>query len=199
MLVLHSGIVKHPCATQASMKVVFARVAQSLRVLKQAKHCGTLHVYAIVCGMTVHADSGPVYPDWSFGDRVRKARITTGMTQGEFAEAINVKEGTLAAWETNRAHPRSRDVVDVAKRIEAVTKIPTSWLLGIEDGPPPPPPPLGPFRQTRSAPVRYLHRVPADDVARVDDDAMAYLRLAEDGLLPRVDSNHQPFGYRPAA
>jgi transcriptional regulator with XRE-family HTH domain len=155
-------------------------------MLNQAKYCGTLHVYAIVCGMTVQTDSGPVYPNWSFGDRIRKARITTGMTQEEFAAAIKVKEGTLAAWETNRAHPRSADIVDVAKRIEALTNIPTSWLLGIDDGPPPQPP-SHPFRQGGATVRRRLRPVPAVDVAVVNDDAMAYVRMAE-GQLPQDDS-----------
>jgi transcriptional regulator with XRE-family HTH domain len=138
--------------------------------------------------MTVHADSGPVYPDWSLGDRIRKARVTTGMTQTEFAAAIGVKEGTLAAWETSRAHPRSADIVDVAKRIETVTKIPASWLLGMDDGPPSPPsPPAHPFRQPGATVQRRLRPVPAGDIAEINDDAMAYLRLAE-VQLPQDDS-----------
>lgn len=191
MLALHSGTVKHPCVPRASITAVFLRVARLLRILKQAKHCRRLHVYAIVCGMTVGTDSGPVYPDWSFGDRIRKARTTTGKTQEEFATAIGVKEGTLAAWETDRAQPRSRDIIDVVKRIEALTNIPVAWLLGIMDGPPPLPPAQRPSRSP-NAPVRHLRSV-AGETADLTDDALAYLRLADP--LPRLESNQQPFGY----
>ncbi|MDV6979606.1 helix-turn-helix transcriptional regulator, partial [Mycobacterium intracellulare] len=112
------------------------------------------------------------------------------MTQEEFAAAIQVKEGTLAAWETDRAHPRSRDIVEVAKRIEALTTIPTAWILGIEDGPPAPPPPGTTSWPTapppRPVPVRHLRSVIRTDPRSletevnddVNDDALAYIRLA---------------------
>lgn len=51
------------------------------------------------------------------------------MTQAEFADAIGVKEGSLAAWETDRATPR--DIVAIAKRVEMLTNIPAAWLLGL--------------------------------------------------------------------
>jgi transcriptional regulator with XRE-family HTH domain len=82
--------------------------------------------------MTVQTDDGFVYPTWSFGDRVRKARDTTGLNQKDFASAIGASEGSIATWETGRAKPR--DIVAVAKRIEFLTRIPASWTLGIADG-----------------------------------------------------------------
>ncbi|MGB7509276.1 MAG: helix-turn-helix transcriptional regulator [Mycobacterium sp.] len=51
------------------------------------------------------------------------------MTQSAFAAAIGVKEGSLAAWETDRATPR--DIVSVAKRVEMLTNVPAAWLLGL--------------------------------------------------------------------
>jgi hypothetical protein len=51
--------------------------------------------------------------------------------------------------------------------------------------------------QQRSLGRVTLRSVPTGDYAAdVDEDAMAYLQLAEG--LPRVDSNHQPFGQRSA-
>lgn len=82
--------------------------------------------------MTVQPEQGSVIPAWSFGDRVRKARNVADMTQSAFAEAIGAKEGSLAAWETDRATPR--DIVAVAKRIEMLTNIPATWLLGLGGG-----------------------------------------------------------------
>lgn len=78
------------------------------------------------------------YPAWTLGDRMRKARMTTGMHQRDFAVAINVKSGSLAAWESDRAIPRN--IVAVARRIELVSGVPAAWILGLDDGPPPGPP-----------------------------------------------------------
>lgn len=121
-----------------------------------------------------------MYPDWSFGDRVRKARTTVGMTQEEFATAIGVGESSLAAWETDRAMPRSRQIVDVCKRIEAVTNIPHLWLLGAEEPTPTPPPATGAFPAARPPVVRHLRKVTETHVEpEVTDEALAYVRLAD--------------------
>jgi transcriptional regulator with XRE-family HTH domain len=77
------------------------------------------------------------YPAWTLGDRIRKARTLNHMSQAEFAAAIGVKDGSLAAWETDRAQPRN--VVAIARRIEVLTGIPAAWTLGIDDGEPFPP------------------------------------------------------------
>lgn len=112
-----------------------------------------------------------LYPAWSFGDRLRKARTVVEMNQEDFAEAIGVKDGSLAAWETDRARPR--DIVGIAKSVESVTRIPASWLLGIEAPPPHPPKapraPLGSKKRARTG-----------------------------NRLPWHESNVQPSGYRRA-
>lgn len=69
-------------------------------------------------------------PPWTFGDRIRKARTVTGMNQAEFAAAIKVAEGSLAAWETDRSKPR--DIVAVCVRVESISEIPATWLLGLD-------------------------------------------------------------------
>lgn len=69
---------------------------------------------------------------WTFGDRLRKARRVTGKSQQEIADLLNVKVGRYSAWEVDAARPR--DVVAVARQIEAGTGIPADWLLGIRTG-----------------------------------------------------------------
>lgn len=91
-----------------------------------------LRSYAIVCVMTIQPEL--TYPAWTLGDRIRKARMISGMKQAEFAERIGTKEGSLAAWETDRSTPRN--IVAIAKRIEALTRVPATWILGLDDGPP---------------------------------------------------------------
>jgi transcriptional regulator with XRE-family HTH domain len=74
------------------------------------------------------------YPTWTLGDRIRKARLTTGMNQREFAPLIGVKPGSLAAWESDHSVPRN--MLAVARRIAGLTGIPAAWVLGLDDGPP---------------------------------------------------------------
>ncbi|MDO1477271.1 helix-turn-helix domain-containing protein [Rhodococcus ruber] len=70
-----------------------------------------------------------VIPSWTLGDRIRKARTTVGMDQRQFADALGVKAGTLAGWEADNSKPR--ELVDIARRIEEITSVPASWILGV--------------------------------------------------------------------
>lgn len=56
--------------------------------------------------------------------------MQTGLDQREFATKIGVKPSTYATYETGRNEPRYRDVFSLAKRVEALTHIPASWLIG---------------------------------------------------------------------
>lgn len=72
---------------------------------------------------------------WTFGDRMRKARRRSTMTLSEFAAALGVTTSALGQYETDRTMPR--DVVDLTKRVEALTGIPAAWLLGLDPSEPP--------------------------------------------------------------
>lgn len=69
-------------------------------------------------------------PEWTFGDKVRKARTLSEMDQREFARAINITPSTLAAYETGRSMPRFKDVRALALRLEEVSHIPSAWFVG---------------------------------------------------------------------
>ncbi len=77
--------------------------------------------------------AGPWVPEWSFGDRLRKVRRETGMTQRGFAALLGVPEPRYAAWEADRATPSN--VVAVAKTAQLATGVPASWLLGVDIDP----------------------------------------------------------------
>lgn len=73
-------------------------------------------------------------PGWTLGDRLRKARRRAGLTVAEFAGALQVTASALGQYETDRAHPR--DVVQLARRVEAITGTPAEWTLGLIESPP---------------------------------------------------------------
>jgi transcriptional regulator with XRE-family HTH domain len=72
-------------------------------------------------------------------DRLRKARLVAGLTQEEFAEKLDVKPAAYSHWEAARNTPRK--LVAVAQRIEMLTGIPATWMLGLSE---PSPNPGGP-------------------------------------------------------
>ena len=76
-----------------------------------------------------HEAPAAVIPNWTFGDHLRKSRHVAGMDQRTFAEAIGATASQVASWETDRSVPR--DKVAVAKRIELLTRIPATWVLGL--------------------------------------------------------------------
>lgn len=84
--------------------------------------------------MSAAADTTPVprvIPEWSLGDRLRKARRLSQLGQAEFADRLGQNQKTYAAWELDTSQPRN--VVAVAKRIEALTGIPAGWILEVDD------------------------------------------------------------------
>ena len=102
---------------------------------------------ATVSFMT-QAPVGPAsgVPQWTLGDRLRKARRHIGATQTAFAEQLGESAKTYSNWEADRHPPAS--VVALAQRVQAVTGVPATWLLGLDDGPGTPAGP-GPSGTTR--------------------------------------------------
>ncbi|WP_147266026.1 helix-turn-helix domain-containing protein, partial [Nocardia puris] len=86
-------------------------------------------------------DGAKFIPTWELHDTLRKARQTTGMDQKTFAEKIGVTAGSYAGWEAGRSKPR--DPIALAKRVEMLTRIPATWILGIHDETPRPGGPNG--------------------------------------------------------
>lgn len=66
---------------------------------------------------------------------MRKARRRSGKTGAEFAAALGITASALGQYETDRTTPR--DVVDLARRVEAETGIPAAWMLGVDPAEPP--------------------------------------------------------------
>lgn len=69
-------------------------------------------------------------PNWSLGDRVRKARRAAGMSQQQLADAIGVKVGSVSSWEADTATPR--DTLAVVSAIAEATSVSVVWLAGLD-------------------------------------------------------------------
>jgi DNA-binding XRE family transcriptional regulator len=79
------------------------------------------------------APAAPAFqvPQWTFADRIRKVRRDVlQIEQSAFADQLGVTRQAYAAWESGRNEPRS--ILAVAKRIEAMSRVPAAWILGVD-------------------------------------------------------------------
>ena len=85
--------------------------------------------------------TGPWVPEWSLADKLRKARQSIGLGQRDFAKELGVTDTAYQQWEAGRSRPRN--VVATAKRIEMLTGVSATWILGLESTVPQPGAPAG--------------------------------------------------------
>lgn len=67
----------------------------------------------------------PTVPAWTEGDRLRKARETTGLDQERFAAQLGVSRGTVSNYERN-ATTRRRPIV--LRAWSLATGVSLEWL-----------------------------------------------------------------------
>lgn len=70
------------------------------------------------------------WPEWTIGDRIRKARRHAGLSQDQLAERIESPSASLAAWELDYQKPRQWPVI--AAKVALATGIDRDWLLARE-------------------------------------------------------------------
>lgn len=70
-------------------------------------------------------------PQWSFGDRLRRARLNAEMSRAEVADRLGVPTRRYTGWEADQFRPR--DLVAVAQAMSVITGVSTEWLLGLDD------------------------------------------------------------------
>ena len=115
-----------------------------------------------------------VGPAWSFGDKLRKVRRDiAGMSQTQMADLLAVNPATYSAWEGGRAKPQPRVAEALAQRLEVrfAGQVSAAWLLGYH--------PVTAYSQGSPTYLWLIGEEPAGQSHDV-------------GLLPRMDSNHQP-------
>lgn len=69
-------------------------------------------------------------PEWTFGDRLRKAREFARLDQATVAKTLGVSAGSVSNWEKGRGLPRGGEV-KLAQKWSEQTGVPVPWLLGI--------------------------------------------------------------------
>lgn len=73
---------------------------------------------------------GDYVPEWTDGDKLRKVRLHMGMTQADFAEALQVNAVTYSGWESDRN--RIKDLKTIARRIKVLSGTPLWWWFDTE-------------------------------------------------------------------
>jgi len=64
------------------------------------------------------------YPEWTLGERIRKARDFAGLDQAELAALVDATRTTVSNWETGATSPNQRKV----RRVAMVTGVAVDWL-----------------------------------------------------------------------
>lgn len=72
--------------------------------------------------MSTHAQSR--IPEWSSGDRFRKARSLTGLTVQEFSERVGISPKSVNNYEGDKVTPRKV----VTRAWALATGVPVEWL-----------------------------------------------------------------------
>lgn len=82
--------------------------------------------------LLLQTHEGGTIPDWTLGDRIRKARETLKGPDGErttieqLAELIGCGKSTLGSWELDSHRPN----INTVRRIAEVTGVDLVWLAG---------------------------------------------------------------------
>lgn len=63
-------------------------------------------------------------PEWTLGDRLRKARVDARMKQAEMADALETNTNTLAGYELDRVRPK-RIILNAWADLTGVDRV---WL-----------------------------------------------------------------------
>lgn len=64
-----------------------------------------------------------------YGKRIRELRESMGLSQGEFADRLDVPQSRISAYE----HERNEPSIGLIKRICSLFNVDVGWLLGFTD------------------------------------------------------------------
>ena len=96
--------------------ISFARNIACVALMCETRHMST--------SVQTLANTGFI-PQWTIGDRLRKAREMTGLTQVQFAERVGLSRATVNNSELNKSQPRKSVVLLWAME----TGVDRDWLM----------------------------------------------------------------------
>lgn len=69
----------------------------------------------------------------TLGNRILRARESSGLTSSQLARRLGVKKSTVDGWESDRSEPRANHLI----RIAGMLGVSPAWILGgVGDAPP---------------------------------------------------------------
>ncbi|MGO8860061.1 MAG: helix-turn-helix domain-containing protein [Acidimicrobiales bacterium] len=68
-----------------------------------------------------------IVPQWTFGDRLRKARLHAELQLEDIAVAFRVSRVTVSKWELNKTQPSN--LFQVVEGYAQLTGVSSDWLL----------------------------------------------------------------------
>jgi transcriptional regulator with XRE-family HTH domain len=80
--------------------------------------------------MTTAPLEGATVPQWTVGDRLRKARLHAGLEQTELAREIGISRATISSYEADKTTPSRPALLSWALRCG----VPLGWLTGSGGG-----------------------------------------------------------------
>lgn len=110
------------------------------------------------------------------GDRIKKLRVSKGMTQEDLGVKLGVKKSAIAKYENNRVANLKKTTIQKLAEIFNVTP---SYLLGIEDD--------VSFEDTNFIKVPQFSEVSCGLGEFVEDDIIDYVTIPAYGLNPNKD------------
>jgi DNA-binding XRE family transcriptional regulator len=88
------------------------------------RYCQNLSTVSNLGHMSTQPDTTHI-PQWTAGDRFRKAREDAGLTQQELADELSVDRNTVSAYESDQ---RKRPMRSVVKAWAMRCGVPAEWL-----------------------------------------------------------------------
>lgn len=76
----------------------------------------------------------PKIPEWTLGDRLRKARESAGLDQQVLADEFGVVVSSISAYEKGRQPGRKLDFVRLVNGYAELTGYDAAWIAGFRTG-----------------------------------------------------------------
>lgn len=122
----------HICTVQVNTKVrLRAQVSPAnlsvgdLRVNPERVYCNARTPMCRVALMSLNVTPGALVPQWTLGDRLRKARVAAGLSQVELGEQISVSRRQIIDYENDKKTPSRGHLL----LWQMMTRVPAVWLV----------------------------------------------------------------------